>query len=189
MSEAAPVAATDSNPFNIKYLGIVVNVITPPPGASRHHKKPLVLVPPPQRFPKLLRKPLAALASAILLTGAFIALPSQAATSYFNPLATNAPDGLTATFGVLAQGNMSLGNGHNQSALAVLGDFSLPVQGNGNARMGSEAVPTIDGAATRLLAQKFTDGGGTFDVTNDFIKFGSTSNLDLVSSGPAKVGG
>ena len=97
---------------------------------------------------------------------------ASAASTTFNPFVTNAPDGQTATFGVLAQGNLVLNNSHNQSAMAAFGTFTKAHQNNGNARMGSEAVPTIDGVPLRLLAQKFAGGNGLFEVTQDYVKFG-----------------
>jgi hypothetical protein len=112
---------------------------------------------------------------------------AYAAGTTFNPLSTNAPDGQNATFGVLAQGNLTLGSSHNQSAMAAFGNFQNTHNNNGNTRMGSEPIPTIDGVATRLLAQKFTGGNGQFEVTRDFVKLGDTSNLKLTQTGPGQV--
>ncbi|MCI1834523.1 MAG: hypothetical protein LKI78_06820 [Bifidobacterium tibiigranuli] len=88
----------------------------------------------------------------------------------------------------MAQGNLVLNNSHNQSAMAAFGTFTNAHQNNnGNARMGSEAVPTIDGVPLRLLAQKFAGGNGLFEVTQDYVKFGDISNLKLVATGPGAV--
>ncbi|MCH3975879.1 MAG: hypothetical protein LKF49_09160 [Bifidobacterium tibiigranuli] len=87
----------------------------------------------------------------------------------------------------MAQGNLVLNNSHNQSAMAAFGTFTNAHQNNGNARMGSEAVPTIDGVPLRLLAQKFAGGNGLFEVTQDYVKFGDISNLKLVNASPGAV--
>nr|NLD40944.1 VaFE repeat-containing surface-anchored protein [Actinomycetales bacterium] len=131
--------------------------------------------------------------TALLAMGAVVPSSAPAAADAgktFNPFVANAPDGQTATFGVLARGDLVLRNGHNQSTFAAFGEFSNTHPATGSGKMFSEAVPLIDGTETRLLAGKFTDksdDSSHMDITDHFVKFSDVSNLDLVQTSPAKV--
>ena len=124
----------------------------------------------------------------ILSTVLFVTLPAYVqahnldtravAPAPFNPMNVTIPEGASDQFTVFSRSDLTLKNGHNQASFAALNKF-YNTDRNGNGIFNNIPAPQVDGKAVRLLAQEFGGGGGYMNFTDDYVKFGSTTNLTL----------
>lgn len=133
----------------------------------------------------------------ILSTVLFVTLPGYVmahnldtravAPAPFNPMNVTIPEGASDQFTVFSRSDLTLKNGHNQASFAALNKFYNTHSSNGNAIYNNIPAPQVDGKAVRLLAQEFGGGGGYMNFTDDYVKFGSTTNLTLKQTDPTQV--